>query len=146
MPEASVERAYLNACSAAQQAREAAEKEEQERRIRDAEQIAEEQKKAAEAQQQRADEQAAARMRQRRISWALLIVMVSAVGIAIYAWRQRVAAEERGKLALSRQLAALAGTELGQNGLQRAFLLATASYRAAPTNEARQSLQRVLAA
>jgi hypothetical protein len=40
MPEASVERAYLNACSAAQQAREAAEKEEQERRIRDAEQIA----------------------------------------------------------------------------------------------------------
>ena len=40
MPEASVERAYLNACSAAQQAREAAEKEEQERRIRDAKKIA----------------------------------------------------------------------------------------------------------
>ena len=50
MPEASVERAYLDACSAAQRAREAAEKEEQERRIRDAERIAEEQKKAAEAQ------------------------------------------------------------------------------------------------
>ena len=40
MPEASVERAYLDACSAAQQAREAAEKEEQERRIRDAKKIA----------------------------------------------------------------------------------------------------------
>jgi hypothetical protein len=50
MPEASVERAYLDACSAAQRAREAAEKEEQERRIRDAERIAEEQKKAADAQ------------------------------------------------------------------------------------------------
>src|SRR5262249_20604334 len=50
MPEASIERAYLVACSAAQQARDAAEKEEQERRIRDAERIAEEQKKAAEAQ------------------------------------------------------------------------------------------------
>ena len=34
LPEASVERAYLDACSAAQRAREAAEKEEQERRIR----------------------------------------------------------------------------------------------------------------
>ena len=49
LPEASVERAYLNACSAAQRARESAEKE-QERRIRDAERIAEEQKKASEAQ------------------------------------------------------------------------------------------------
>ena len=50
VPEASVERTYLEACSTAQQAREAAEKEEQEQRIRDAERIAEEQKKAAEAQ------------------------------------------------------------------------------------------------
>jgi conflict system STAND superfamily ATPase len=47
MPEASVERAYLNASSAGQRVRQAAEKEEQERRIRDAERIAEEQKKAA---------------------------------------------------------------------------------------------------
>jgi len=50
MPAASVERAYMHACSAAQRAREAAVKEEQERRIWDAERIAEEQKKAAEAQ------------------------------------------------------------------------------------------------
>jgi WD40 repeat protein len=48
--DASIERAYLDAGSAAQRAREAAEKEEQERRIRDAERIAEEQKKAAAAQ------------------------------------------------------------------------------------------------
>jgi len=40
VPEASVKRAYLNTCSAAQQARESAEKEEQERRIRDAKKIA----------------------------------------------------------------------------------------------------------
>ena len=40
LPEASVERAYLDDCSAAQRAREAAEKKEQERRIRDAKKIA----------------------------------------------------------------------------------------------------------
>jgi WD40 repeat protein len=60
MPEASAERAYLVACSAAQQAREAAEKEEQGRRIRDAERIAEEQKKAAEAQKVATSRQLAA--------------------------------------------------------------------------------------
>jgi hypothetical protein len=54
VPEASVEGAYLNACSVAQRAREAAEKEEQERRIRDAERIAEEQKKTAAAQKRTA--------------------------------------------------------------------------------------------
>ena len=48
------ERAYLNACIAAQQAREAAVQEEQERRIRDAERIAEEQKRAAAAQKRTA--------------------------------------------------------------------------------------------
>src|SRR5262249_7529669 len=102
-PEASVERGYLNACSAAQQAREAAEKEEQERRIRDAERIAEEQKKAAAAERQRADEQARARIRQRRFSWGLVALVLLAAGIAYYALQQRGAAEERGKLALSRQ-------------------------------------------
>ncbi|MGH8566927.1 MAG: hypothetical protein ACREXU_02665, partial [Gammaproteobacteria bacterium] len=57
LPEGSPERAYLHVCGAAQLAREAAEKEEQERRIRDAERIAEEQKKAAEAQKRIAEKQ-----------------------------------------------------------------------------------------
>jgi hypothetical protein len=145
MPEASGERAYLNACSAAQQAREAAEREEQERRIRDAERLAEEQKKAAEAQRQRADEQATARIRQRRFTWGLVALLLLAAGIAYYALQQRGAAAERGKLALSRQLAAQANNEIGR-GLQRALLLGVAAYGAAPTNEARQTLQRAFVA
>lgn len=54
LPQASVERAYLDACHGAQQAREAAARAEQERRIRDAERIAEEQTKTAEAQKRSA--------------------------------------------------------------------------------------------
>jgi WD40 repeat protein len=69
------ERAYLNACTAAQQARETAIKEEQERRIRDAERIAEEQKKAAAAQEQKA--------RRTRIG---LVVVALMLGLAIWQW------------------------------------------------------------
>src|SRR5262245_23883590 len=78
VPEASTERAYLVACSAAQQAREAAEKEEQERRIRDAERIAEEQRKAAEAERQRAEEQAKANRRLRFFAGVLAGVFLLA--------------------------------------------------------------------
>ena len=123
---------------------------EQEHQRAEAERMAKEReleqaKALAEAQRQRADEQAAARIRQRRLSWALVALLALAVGIAVYAWQQRGAAEERGKLALSRQLAAQANNEIGR-GLQLAFLFGAAAYRAAPTNEARQILQRALAA
>ena len=47
VPENSLQKRYLDACIEAQQAREAAEREEQERRVRDAERIAEEQKRSA---------------------------------------------------------------------------------------------------
>ena len=47
---------------------------------------------------------------------------------------------------MSRQLAALANNEMGQGGLQRAFLFGVVSYHAAPTNEARKILQRALVA
>ena len=47
VPENSLEKRYLDACIEAQHAREAAEREEQERRVRDAERIAEEQKRSA---------------------------------------------------------------------------------------------------
>ena len=103
-------------------------------------------KTLAEAQRQRADEQTAARIRQRRLSWGLVALLLLAAGIAFYALQQRGAAEERGKLALSRQFAALAENERGQGRLQRAFLFGAASYQAAPTNEARQILQRAFAA
>ncbi len=74
VPEGSVERAYLEACGAAQRAREAAEKEEQERRIRDAERIAEEQKKAAAAQKKIAQ--------RTRIGLAVALMLMIAAAIA----------------------------------------------------------------
>lgn len=91
MPEASVERAYLSACGAAQQAREAAEKEEQERRIRDAERIAEEQTKAAEAQKR------AARISRRSTFVALGLFAISAVaaGVATKQYLEATAANNR---------------------------------------------------
>jgi WD40 repeat protein len=74
--DASVERAYLEAGSAAQRAVEAAAKEEQERRIRDAERIAGEQKKAAAAQK---------KITQRtRIGLAVAVVLM--IGAAITGW------------------------------------------------------------
>lgn len=54
LPDASAEHAYLDACIAAQQAREEAARAEQERRILDAERIAEEQTRAAAAQKRAA--------------------------------------------------------------------------------------------
>jgi hypothetical protein len=99
----------------------------------------------AEAQRQRADEQAAASIRMRRLSLALASLLFLTLGIANYAWQQRGAAEKWRSKALSRQLAAQATNEIGRD-LQLAFLLAAAGYRIAPTNEARQSLQRVLIA
>jgi WD40 repeat protein/energy-coupling factor transporter ATP-binding protein EcfA2 len=59
---------------------------------------------------------------------------------------QQRAAESQRQLALSRQLTGLANSEMGQGGLQRAFLFAAAGYAAAPANEARQILQRAFAA
>jgi hypothetical protein len=81
------ERAYLNACTSAQQARESAEKEEQERRIRDAKRIAEEQKKAAAAERRS--------VRNTRI-WLGVAVLVAALAVWQYfeARRQQQTAQE----------------------------------------------------
>jgi hypothetical protein len=105
VPEGSPEQAYLNACSAAQQARDAAKKEDQERRIRDAERIAEEQKKAALAQQRTA--------RNTRIGLVAALVLAILAGItAVVAYNEKQAAqraladadyrEASGKLGLGR--------------------------------------------
>jgi energy-coupling factor transporter ATP-binding protein EcfA2 len=123
---------------------------EQEHQHAEAERMAQEReleqaKALAEAQRQRADEQAAARSRQRRLIWGLVAVLALAVGAALYGWQQKRAAEEQGRLALSRQLTALANNEIG-SGLRLAFLFGVAAYRVAPTNETRQILQRVFAA
>ena len=86
LPEASVERAYLNACSAAQRARESAEKEEQERRIRDAEQIAEAQKKVA---------------RRTRIGLAVAVVVAGLAGWQYFEATRQAQRENAGRLAIA---------------------------------------------
>jgi WD40 repeat protein len=89
---------YLDACSLAQQARDAAEKEEQERRIKDAERIAEEQKKAAAAQKRTA-----------RV--ALIGVAVVSIFSGFAVWQYLVANREKN-VATSRELAAQARVNL----------------------------------
>ena len=106
-----------------------------------------EQSRALEAaQRQRADDQAAARIRQRRLSHVLAVLLLAAGVLAFYGWQQRGAAQDEGRLALSRELAALANHELGQGEQRRALQFAAAGYRVAPTRETAQSLHRALAA
>lgn len=139
VPEGSPERAYLDACSAAQQAREAAEKEEQERRIRDAELIAEEQKKAAAAQKRTA-----------RATLVGLGVAVLAAGLAGWqyfeATRQRQLAEQRQKEAETQKLAAQSDLAFKASGryLERSALIAVESMRRVPSVEGDGALRQSL--
>ncbi len=129
------ERAYLNACSSAQQAREAAEKEEQERRIRDAERIAEEQKKAAAA--------------QKRTARATLIGLVVALLVAgLAGWQffeareQQRAAEWEAQVSNVGRLAIAAEKEK-DHSIDLALLLANEAVGATksePTPEAQSAL------
>ena len=106
-------------------------------------------KALAEAQRQRADEQAAASIRQRRFSWALVVLLALAVGMAVYGWQQQGQAEYQGRLALSRQLAAESQLVRNQRPdfYPRALLLAVESMQRAPlpSLEADQALRSLLA-
>lgn len=97
------------------------------------------------AHRQRAEEQAAAARRQRNYSYLLVVLLLMAAGLAYYGWHQRGQAQEEGRLALSRELAALANHELAMGEKRRALQFAAAGYRVVPTKEARQSLHRALA-
>ena len=114
MPEASVERAYLDACSAAQRAREAAEKEEQERRIRDAERIAEEEKKAAAA--------------QKRTARASMIGLAVAVLVAALAGWQYLRADHQARVATAQKLTAQARSHFDDQPDLAALLSVEASF------------------
>jgi WD40 repeat protein len=83
--------------------------------------------------------------RLRWITGVALVAVAIFAGIAWYANDQRLLAQERARVALSRQLSVLAEKERAQGSLQRALLLSAAGYRAAPTHEATQSLYRALA-
>src|SRR5262249_51489094 len=85
------EKTYIGACAEARHAREAAAKAEQERRIRDAEQIADEQKKAATA--------------QRRLTRAAVAVVIVVGVVAAVAIFQSRPASRAGRPAGVRQLA-----------------------------------------
>ena len=129
IPEASTERAYLVACSTAQQAREAAEKEEQERRIRDAERIAEEQKKAAEA--------------QKNITRLTMIGLAVVALVAVVAVWQYFKAVRATNVATSRQLAAQSLNHL-TGSLDLALLLGWEANHVADTVEGRVGLFEAL--
>src|SRR5262249_20495411 len=122
MPEASTERAYLVAYSAAQQARESAEKEEQGRRIPDEGRVAEEQKKAAEAQKNIA----------RRTTIGLAVVALVAA-LAVWQYFKAVRATQ---VATSRQLAAQSAF-LANKRLPDSLLLGVEATRQASLYEAR---------
>ena len=140
LPEASVERAYLNASSAAQRARESAEKEEQERRIRDAERIAEEQKKAAAAQKKITSRTQIGLV-------AVLLVAVLAVWQYFEARDQQLAAEWEAQVSNARRLAIAAEKEK-DHSIGLALLLANEAVgaKSEPTPEAQSALFSILPA
>ncbi len=129
------ERAYLNACTSAQQARELAEKEEQERRIRDAERIAEEQKKAAEAQKR------AARI-SRSFAYGAGGALVVVAVLGLWAYQSKVEAQRQAQRATAGRLAITAEKEK-DHSIDLALLLAYEAVGATnsePTPEAQSAL------
>ena len=130
---------------------------EQERQQAEAERIAKEReleqaKALAEAQRQRADEQAAASAKQRRLIWGLVAFVGLALAAAGFGWYQqrlaeekRLDAESQRKLARSRQLS-MGVRDAITEVPQMAYLLAVANYRANPSEEARENLQRAFIA
>ncbi|WUS86067.1 helix-turn-helix domain-containing protein [Streptomyces canus] len=89
-------------------------------------------------------ERSAARRRTRRLQWlavALTVVVLIAVGTAVYAFAQRSAAVHQRDLAVSRQLAVEAD-KLRVKDPALAAQLSLMAYRTAQTTEARSSLLR----
>ena len=149
------ERAYLNACTAAQQAREAAIKEEQERRIRDAERIAEEQKKAAAAQKNIA--------RRTRIGLAVALVVAGLAGWQYVEATRQAQRANAGRLAIASEkekgtridLALLLANEaveataiarIDPHWLGRALALASAAVGASPSDPTPEAQGALLSA
>ncbi len=129
LQEESPEKAYLDACIEAQRAREVAEREEQERRLRDAESLAEARQKTS---------------RRTLIGLVATLVLAVATGIAGLQNARRQSnerlANEREREAASRQLAAMALSRLDRGELDSALLLSLEANRVQLTQEARTSL------
>jgi len=111
-------------------------------------------KRKLEEARQRAETQARIARRFRRLTAALVVVCLVAVGVAMYAFlqrriaqRQAGIAEEQRQIAFARQLAAQAESVRDQQGnlLQRSVLLAVESMKQFPCLEAHQALRKGLA-
>lgn len=124
-PNSSPEIAYLEACAGNQRAREDAIREEQERRLKDAQRIA------------------------RRTKVVLWVTVVAAVGLgslAAFAYRQRNRADAERRTALSQNLAANARVLFDRPGteLQAAALLAAESVSRQPSPEGDAVIRLIL--
>lgn len=87
------------------------------------------------------------RLRRRNIAMVIVSgIMISLAGLAAYAWKQKFVAETRGRINLSRQLAAQASLIQAQDIklLDRSVLLAIESLRRWPSPEGLQALSRGL--
>ncbi|MBI4964111.1 MAG: TIR domain-containing protein [Desulfomonile tiedjei] len=82
--------------------------------------------------------------RQRRLLAGVGLALVVAVTLAIVAFFQYREADRRGKIALSRQLAAQSKSLLGKERLDKALLLSLAAGRVQETLEAKSSLLSAL--
>jgi WD40 repeat protein len=109
--------------------------EEQERQQRELVQA----RKLAEAERRRAEDQIKGRKRQRYFIYGLAALALVTGVIAAVAMIQRSAAQERGRIALSRQLAAQARALINKR-FDAAVLTALAGYRVEKTPEARGAL------
>ena len=112
----------------------------------------------AQAHRQRADEQATASARQRRLSVALAALLALVAAAAFYGWQQRAAAvgqeaiaQERSRIALSRQLAAQAMNDVAgalasadRSDYARGLLLAAQALHTKSTVEARSALLKTV--
>ena len=118
----------------------------------EAERRAEEHRRRAEEHRRRAEEQSKVAKRLRRLSLALLAVVVLAIGAASFAWvqkneagRQRGQAEYQSRLATARHLVAETRLHL-HDQLDLALLLGIEANRRADTDEVRSSLVDALLA
>jgi WD40 repeat protein/DNA-binding SARP family transcriptional activator len=145
-----LERAFLEASRAEQQAQQKAEAARQQRELAAAQALTEAQRQRAEAEQRRAEEQtqAASRLRRRAVYLALalgasLVLLLVAVWLGQLASRNALTAQAQTRLASSRELAAAAVSNL-QVDPERSVLLAVQALDTADTLEARNSLRRAL--
>lgn len=145
-----LERAFLEASRAEQQAQQEAEAARQQRELAAAQALTEAQRQRAEAEQRRAEEQtqAASRLRRRAVYLALalgtsLVLLLAAVWLGQLANRNAQTAQAQTRLASSRELAAAAVSNL-QVDPERSVLLAMQALDTADTLEARNSLRRAL--